>query len=62
MNYLKKYLPLPHSNGADLANALGIVIGEHTIGFRTRVITEPEVVQHRITNPSVAIPPGNATP
>ena len=56
MNYLKKYLPLPHINGADLANALGIVIAEHTIGFRTRVITEPEVVQYRLTNPSVAIP------
>lgn len=43
--------------------AIGIVIAEHTVDFRSRVIAEPEVVQHRITNLSRAVPPppGNAT-
>ena len=43
--------------------AVGIVIAEHAIHFRARIITEPEVLQHRITNPASAVPPppGNAT-
>ena len=43
--------------------AVSIVIAKHTIDFRPRMITEPEILQHLVANgpTSVPPPPGNAT-